>query len=143
MAKFDRTATAVWQGAGKDGMGRLSTASGVLKDAGYAADMRFGDRPGTNPEELIAAAHAGCYAMALSFALQRAGFTSEKLEASATVTVEQSDKGFDITRSALTVKATVPGISKEKFMEAAEGAKAGCPVSKALKVDITLDASLA
>lgn len=142
MAKFDRKARAVWQGGGKDGKGELATDSGALK-APYSAGMRFGDEAGTNPEELIAAAHAGCFAMALAFALERAGFPADSLDVQATVTVESADPGFKISKSALILKASVPGLTREKFEELANGAKQGCPVSKVLNAEISLDATLA
>ena len=144
---MDRQATAVWHGGITDGHGHLSVQSGVLSDQGYSFKSRFHDEAGklgTNPEELIAAAHAGCFAMALSHALGAAGFTPQELDARAVVTVEPKNGGFEITRSKLTLKAKVPGIDPAKFKEIAEEAKAGCPVSKALAgVEISLDAKLA
>ncbi|WP_157218829.1 OsmC family protein [Flavisphingomonas formosensis] len=137
-----RTATARYEGLGKDGKGSISTQSGVLKDQFYAFNTRFGEDPGTNPEELIAAAHAGCFTMALSFALARAGFTDGTLETKAAVKLEQSDGGFTITRSDLTLTASVPGIDAGKFAEIAAEAKAGCPVSKLLKAEISLTHTL-
>ena len=137
-----RTATARYEGLGKDGKGSISTQSGVLKDQFYAFNTRFGEDPGTNPEELIAAAHAGCFTMALSFALARAGFTDGTLETKAAVKLEQADGGFSITRSDLTLTASVPGIDAEKFAEIAAEAKAGCPVSKLLKAEISLTHTL-
>ncbi len=133
-----RTATAVWNGSGKEGAGQLSSQSTVLNKTQYSYKSRFEDGVGTNPEELIAAAHAGCFAMKLSFVLGAAGFTPDSIEATSVVTL---DNGV-ITGSHLTVKAKVPGITKEKFEESAADAKANCPVSKALSMDITMDASL-
>lgn len=143
MASFTRTASAQWQGTGKEGAGSLSTQSGVLSSTPYGANMRFGEAKGTNPEELIAAAHAGCFTMALAFALSREGFTPDRIETSAAVTVESDGAGFKISKSALRLQATVPNISQEQFQKVAEGAKAGCPVSKVLNADITLDWQLA
>ncbi|MFC3123765.1 OsmC family protein [Pseudoroseomonas globiformis] len=136
------TGSAVWQGGIKDGKGAISTKSGVLKDQAYGFGTRFEGKPGTNPEELIAAAHAACFSMALSKALGDAGFTAEKLDSSAEVSLEQKDGGFAITSSKLTLKATVPGIDDAKFQEIAAAAKAGCPVSKVLNAEISLSATL-
>jgi osmotically inducible protein OsmC len=133
-----RTATAVWNGSGKDGSGKLSTQSNVLKQTAYSYKSRFEEGTGTNPEELIAAAHAGCFSMKLSFVLGGAGFTPESIETSSTVTLEDGV----IKSSQLTVSAKVPGISEEKFMQCAEEAKTNCPVSKALNMQITMDATL-
>jgi osmotically inducible protein OsmC len=133
-----RTATAVWNGSGKEGSGNLTTQSTVLNKTQYSYKSRFEDGIGTNPEELVGAAHAGCFAMKLSFVLQAAGFTADSLEVTATVTL---DNGA-ITGSDLVLKAKVPGISQEKFLESAEDAKANCPVSKLLNANITLQASL-
>lgn len=138
-----RTATARYQGFGKEGKGQLDTPSGVLDATPYSYDTRFGDEKGTNPEELIAAAHAGCFTMALSFALARAGFSEGSLETTAAVKLEQQGDGFAVTRSDLTLKAEVPGISPEQFDELAAGAKANCPISKLLKAEITLSHTLA
>ena len=138
-----RTATARYQGFGKDGKGRLDSPSGVLDATPYSYNTRFGDEKGTNPEELIAAAHAGCFTMALSFALARAGFSEGTLETTAAVKLEQQGDGFTITRSDLTLKAEVPGISPEQFDELAAGAKANCPVSKLLNAEVTLSHTLA
>jgi lipoyl-dependent peroxiredoxin len=143
MASFTRTASAQWQGTGKEGKGTLSTQSGVLSATPYAANMRFGDAKGTNPEELIAAAHAGCFTMALAFALERAGFTPTSLATTAAVTVEAENPGFKVSKSALKLEASVPNIAREEFQKIAEGAKAGCPISKVLKAEITLDWNLA
>jgi osmotically inducible protein OsmC len=139
MAGITRTARAEWQGTGKEGKGTLTTQSGVLSATPYGFNTRFGDQKGTNPEELIGAAHAGCFAMALAFALQGAGFTPTRLAVSAAVTLEPEGSGFKISKSALKLEATVPNIDRGQFQKLAEGAKAGCPVSKVLNADITLD----
>jgi len=133
-----RTATAIWNGSGKEGSGNLTTQSKTLNQTKYDYRSRFEDGTSTNPEELIAAAHAGCFAMKLSFVLGAAGFTPESLEASSTVTLEDGT----IKSSRIVLKAKVPGITADKFKEAADDAKANCPVSKALNMDISLDASL-
>ena len=133
-----RSATARYEGLGKDGRGHISTQSTVLDDTAYGFGTRFGDEKGTNPEELIAAAHAGCFTMALSFALAKAGHADGKLETKAAVTIEQDGDGFTITRSALDLTASVPGISAEDFARIAQEAKDGCPVSKLLNAEITL-----
>ncbi|MBA3919972.1 MAG: OsmC family peroxiredoxin [Gemmatimonas sp.] len=141
-----RTGSAVWNGTIKDGSGSLTTPSGVLSSTPYSFKMRFEDetgRSGTNPEELIAAAHAGCFSMALSGQLTKAGFTPESLATSAAVTLEQKDGGFAITKVHLTLEAKVPGITEAQFQELAGAAKAGCPVSKVLNAEITLAATLA
>ncbi len=134
-----RTARARYEGLGKEGKGAVSTQSGVLQDQGYGFGTRFGDVPGTNPEELIAAAHASCFAMALSFALAKEGFTDGTLEARAKVTLEPEGEGFRVTRSDLTLDARVPGIEEDRFAEIAKGAKANCPISKLLKAEIGFD----
>jgi lipoyl-dependent peroxiredoxin len=139
MASFTRTARAEWQGTGKEGKGNLSTQSGVLSATPYGFNTRFGDTKGTNPEELLAASHAGCFSMALAFALTGAGFTPTKIATSAAVTLESDGAGFKISRSALVLEATVPNITQEQFQKVAEGAKAGCPISKVLNAEITLD----
>lgn len=140
-----RKSTAVWSG-GKDGRGQLSSTSGVLQDTPYSFSTRFENeegKAGTNPEELIAAAHAGCFSMALSFALAGAGFTAEQVRTEAAVKLEKSGEGFAITSIHLTLEGKVPGVSAEKFEELAQSAKQNCPVSKALQaVDISLDARL-
>jgi osmotically inducible protein OsmC len=133
-----RTATARYSGFGKEGKGALTTQSGVLSDQFYGFNTRFEDEPGTNPEELIAAAHAGCFTMALSFALARAGFSDGTLETKAAVKLEQKDGGFAITKSDLTLEASVPGIDADQFAELAEEAKKGCPVSKLLNAEVSL-----
>ena len=138
-----RTGSAVWKGAIKEGSGTVSTESGVLKDVNYSFSKRFGDEKGTNPEELIGAAHASCYSMALSGALGAAGMTADEIATSAAVTVVPVEGGFAITAVHLTVKAKIPGADPEAFRKAAEGAKANCPVSKVLNAEITMDATLA
>ena len=143
MATITRTASAHWQGTGKEGKGTLTTQSDVLSTTPYGFNTRFGDTKGTNPEELIAAAHAGCFSMALAFALSAAGFTPDSIDASARVSLEPDGPGFKISRSALTLEAKVPGISQEQFQKIAEGAKAGCPISKVHNAEITLDWKLA
>jgi osmotically inducible protein OsmC len=138
-----RKARAVWRGTGKDGSGRLSSDSGVLSDTAYSFKTRFESEKGTNPEELIAAAHAGCFTMALAFQLQTAGYNPTELDASAAVSLDKDGPGFRISRSALTLRAQVPGIDKAKFQELVQAAKEGCPVSKLLNAEITLDWTLA
>ncbi len=133
-----RTASARYDGLGRDGKGHVSTQSGVLNDSPYAFNTRFGDEPGTNPEELIAAAHASCFTMALSFALAGAGYTDGKLETTAKVTLDRDGTAFTITRSDLELTATVPGIDAEQFAALAAEAEANCPVSKLFKAEITL-----
>ena len=134
--------TAVWHGGLKDGKGAISTKSGALKDYPYGFASRFEGKPGTNPEELIGAAHAGCFAMALSLILGDAGFKADEMNTKADVTLEKQGDGFAITKVHLTLRAKIPGCDKAKFDELAGNAKAGCPVSKLLKAEITLDASL-
>ncbi len=138
-----RTATARYTGLGKAGKGQLTSPSGVLEATPYSFNTRFGDEKGTNPEELVAAAHAGCFTMALSFALAQAGFSDGTLETTAAVKLEQDGDGFSITRSDLKLRAEVPGISQEQFEALAKGAEANCPVSKLLKAEITLEWELA
>jgi osmotically inducible protein OsmC len=138
-----RNATAVWSGNLKSGKGSLSSDSGVLKETPYSFSTRFEGAPGTNPEELIAAAHAGCFTMALSAALQGAGFTADRLQTTATLSLENVPAtSWTITSVQLTTVAKIPGITPEKFAEIAAGAKANCPVSRVLKAEITLDAKL-
>ncbi|WP_256013057.1 OsmC family protein [Desertivirga xinjiangensis] len=141
-----RRSTAVWNGTGKEGKGVLTSTSGVLSNTPYSFAARFESedgKAGTNPEELIAAAHAGCFSMALSFQLAGAGFTPDELKTEAAVKVEPGEGGFSITSITLKLEAKIPGISEEQFSELANAAKAGCPVSKALSaVDITLAARL-
>jgi len=133
-----RTAKARYEGLGKTGKGWISTRSGVLTEQRYGFGTRFESEPGTNPEELIGAAHAACFTMALSFALAGRGLADGTLETSARVTLEQDGQGFTITRSDLTLTAEVPGISAEDLRAVAEEAKANCPVSKLLNAEITL-----
>jgi len=137
-----RKAKAVWRGTGRAGNGNLSTDSGVLADTPYSFRTRFESEKGTNPEELIAAAHAGCFTMALAFGLQAAGYTPTELATEAAVTLEPEGKGFRISRSALTLRAKVPNIEEAKLAEMANDAEKNCPVSKVLKAEITLDAKL-
>ena len=138
-----RTASAIWQGNLKNGKGTLSTDSSVLKQTPYSFASRFATGTGTNPEELFAAAHAGCFTMALSAALDGAGFVADTLATTAALTLENHPQtSWTITSIHLTTTATVPGVSPEKFAEIAAGAKANCPVSRVLKAEITLDAKL-
>jgi osmotically inducible protein OsmC len=137
-----KKAWAVWKGGIKDGGGTISTETGVLKEAPYGFKARFENGPGTNPEELIGAAHAGCFSMALSKMLGDAGLTAERIETHAAVTLDKVGDGFEITASHLTVSAKIPGADQAKFEELANKAKAGCPVSKLLKATITMDAKL-
>jgi osmotically inducible protein OsmC len=141
---MDRTASAVWHGGLKDGKGTISSQSGVLKETQYSFSTRFENGVGTNPEELIAAAHAGCFTMALSAQLSGANLIPESLETTATVTLAKTDAGFGITRIALVTKAKVPGANAEAFDTAAQEAKTNCPISKLFKgnAEITLDAKL-
>lgn len=137
-----RKANAVWRGTGRDGAGDLTTASGVLNGTAYSYKTRFEDEPGTNPEELMAAAHAGCFTMALAFALQQAGLTPLELRTEAAVSLDAADGGFRISKSALTLRAKVPGLDEARFQELAKGAEQNCPVSRVLNAEITLDARL-
>ncbi|HBS77338.1 MAG TPA: OsmC family peroxiredoxin [Pseudomonas sp.] len=137
-----KTASAVWQGDLKSGKGTISTESGALKDNPYGFNTRFEGAPGTNPEELIGAAHAGCFSMALSMMLGQAGLTAERINTTAEVTLDKDDKGFSITAIALTLKAKVPGADNEQFQQIANQAKEGCPVSRVLNAQISLDATL-
>jgi osmotically inducible protein OsmC len=137
-----RTGSAVWTGGLKDGKGTVSTQSGVLKESQYSFSTRFEDGIGTNPEELIAAAHAGCFSMALSGQLGAAGMTAESIRTTATVSLEKTDSGFSITAIHLDLNARIPGAEKTAFEKAAADAKAGCPVSRVLNAKITLDAKL-
>ncbi|MBA4791137.1 MAG: OsmC family protein [Rhizobiales bacterium] len=134
--------SAVWSGGIKDGKGAISTKSGALDAYPYGFASRFEGKPGTNPEELIGAAHAGCFTMALSLILGEAGLTAEHMETKADVTLVKQADGFAITAVALTLRAKIPGADDAKFQELAAKAKAGCPVSKVLNADITLDAAL-
>jgi osmotically inducible protein OsmC len=142
MATIVRDATAVWTGAGKDGRGALTTQSGTLKDTPYSFTTRFGDGKGTNPEELIAAAHAGCFSMALAFKLAGAGHPPERLETKADLSIVQEGGGWRISAVTLNLKAKVPGLARDEFQKLAEEAKATCPVSKVLNAEITLKAAL-
>lgn len=142
MPTIVREATAVWTGSGKDGQGTLTTQSGALAELPYSTPKRFGNEQGTNPEELIAAAHAGCFSMALAFQLSGAGHTAERLRTRAELSIAQEPAGWRIKTVTLHLAAKVPGISREEFMRLAENAKAGCPVSNVLKAEISLKAEL-
>ena len=135
-----RKASAVWRGGLKDGKGSISTESGSLKETQYSFSTRFENGVGTNPEELIAAAHAGCFSMAFSAELGKAGITPESISTTATVTLEKTDAGFTVTASHLEMTAKIPGVDSAKALEIANAAKAGCPISRLLKANITLDA---
>jgi osmotically inducible protein OsmC len=137
-----RTASAVWNGGLKDGKGSISTESGVLSDTQYSFSTRFEEGKGTNPEELIAAAHAGCFSMALSAQLGTENKTAEKIETSAEVTLLKTDAGFTVTAVHLKVRAKIPGATPPDFLKAAEAAKANCPISRLLKAEITMEARL-
>jgi osmotically inducible protein OsmC len=137
-----RNAVAVWKGGLKDGKGTLSTDSHVLSDAQYSFGTRFEDGIGTNPEELLAAAHAGCFSMALSAQLGEAGMTAESIRTTATITLDKAEGGFAITKSHLDVTVKIPGGDKQAFDAATAKAKAGCPLSKVLKAEITMDTRL-
>jgi lipoyl-dependent peroxiredoxin len=138
-----RKAKAVWHGTGRDGSGALSSDSGILSDTPYSFRTRFENEKGTNPEELIAAAHAGCFTMALAFGMQMAGITPTELATEAAVTLEPEGQGFKISKSALTLRAKVPNLDEAKFLQLAKDAEKNCPVSKVLNAEITLDAKLA
>ena len=137
-----RNASAEWKGGLKDGKGTISTDSGVLENTQYSFSTRFEEGKGTNPEELIAAAHAGCFSMALSGQLGNAGLTADSIKTTASVTLEKTDAGFTITKVHLDVAAKIPGASQEAFDTAANNAKAGCPISRLLKAEITMNARL-
>lgn len=137
-----KTASAHWEGDLKTGIGSISTETGVLREAPYGFKARFEGGKGTNPEELIGAAHAGCFSMALSMILGEAGLTAESIDTTAEVTLDKQDDGFAITAVHLVLKAKVPGATQQQFDELTTKAKEGCPVSKVLKADITLDATL-
>ncbi|MEQ1354440.1 MAG: OsmC family protein [Candidatus Acidiferrum sp.] len=139
---MDRKALAVWSGGLKDGKGTLSTASGVLRETQYSFSARFENGAGTNPEELLAAAHAGCFTMALSGQLGKAGLTAQKLETTATVTLGKDGEGFSISKSHLDLVAHIAGADQAKFDEAVKNAETGCPVSKLFKAEITVSAKL-
>lgn len=140
---INKSGSANWQGGLKDGTGTVSTESGVLDKQNFGFNKRFGDEAGTNPEELIAAAHASCFSMALSNILGDYDLKAEDISTVATVTLEQVDGGFAVTKSHLKMTAVIPGASEETFLEAANKAKAGCPISKLLNAEITMDATLA
>jgi osmotically inducible protein OsmC len=142
-ATMKRTASARWQGGLKDGQGSISAQSGVLSNTPYSFGARFEQGKGTNPEELIAAAHAGCFTMALSAQLEKVGLKAESLETTATITLEKKDTGFEVTESHLDLTARIPGADAQKFEVAANEAKAGCPISRLLNTKITLNARLA
>ena len=137
-----RKARALWRGSGRDGNGDLSTDSGVLANTPYSFRTRFESEKGSNPEELLAAAHVGCFTMALAFRLQRAGYTATELNAEAAVTFEQEKESFRISRSALTLRASVPNLDQDTFARLAQDAEQNCPVSRVLRAEITLDAKL-
>jgi osmotically inducible protein OsmC len=137
-----RKATAHWRGTGRDGSGTLSTDSGVLSNSPYSFRTRMENEKGTNPEELIAAAHAGCFTMAVAFGLQAGGYTPTDVTTEAAVTLEREGQGYRISRSALTLRASVPNLSNEEFIRLAQDAEKNCPVSKVLNAEITLDAKL-
>jgi len=137
-----RLASAVWQGGIKDGKGSISTQSTTLKETQYSYSTRFENGVGTNPEELLAAAHAGCFSMALSLVLNQAGLTAERIETKCAISLEKAGEGFSVTESHLDVEAKVPGATAEAFQQAADGAKANCPVSKLYNTKITMDAKL-
>ena len=139
---MQRNASAHWSGGLKDGKGTVSSASGVLKDTPYSFSTRFESQPGTNPEELIAAAHAGCFTMALSGQLGAAGMTAQAIDTTATVTLEKVEAGFSVTSIHLKVTAKIPGADPAKFDQAAKNAKEGCPISRLLNTKITMDAKL-
>ncbi|MFW2350219.1 OsmC family protein [Qipengyuania sp.] len=136
-----KSGSARYEGLGKDGKGHVSTGSGALDDQPYGFQTRFEDKPGTNPEELIAAAHASCFTMALSFKLAEAGHSDGTIETEARVSLEKGDDGFAVTKSALSTRAKVPGLDRAKFEELAADAKATCPISKLLDTEITLETS--
>jgi osmotically inducible protein OsmC len=135
--------TAKWQGGLKDGKGAISTKSGAMSEYPYGFASRFEGKPGTNPEELIGAAHAGCFTMALSLILEQAGFKADEMNTKAEITLSKQGDGFAITKSQLTLRAKIPGIDDAKFKELAGMAEKGCPVSKVLNCEISLDAALA
>jgi osmotically inducible protein OsmC len=142
MSGIARTAKAIWKGTGKEGQGNITTQSAVLEKTPYEFHSRFENGKHTNPEELLAAAHAGCFTMAFAFGLNKAGFTAEEIETDCAVTVAPDNGGFTITKSELTMGAVIPNITQAQFDEIAAGAKAGCPVSKLYNCEITLDATL-
>ena len=140
--QIQRKATAVWNGGLRDGRGAISTQSGAIKDQPYGFSSRFEGQPGTNPEELLGAAHAGCFTMAVSAALAEVGLTAERLETNAAVTLERNEGGFSIPAVALRLEARIPGVDDARFQEIAANAKTACPLSKVLRAEITLDAKL-
>ena len=140
---INKSASANWKGGLQDGTGTISTESGVLDEVNYGFKKRFEGEPGSNPEELVAAAHASCFSMALSMILGDAGFTPDDISTKAVVSLEKKDDGFAITKSHLTVTAKVPDATAEDFAKAAETAKANCPISKLFDTEITMDATLA
>ena len=142
MTTIHKSGSARYEGLGKDGKGHVSTQSGALDDQPYGFQTRFEDKPGTNPEELVAAAHASCFTMALSFGLAKAGHSDGTLETKAVVSLDKEGAGFTVTKSALTLTATIDGIKPEDFAKAAADAKANCPLSKLLNCEITLEHSL-
>jgi lipoyl-dependent peroxiredoxin len=137
-----RKASAVWRGGLKEGKGTISTESGVLQETQYSFSTRFENGLGTNPEELIAAAHAGCFSMALSAELGKAGIMPESIRTTATITLDKTDGGWTVTESHLDVTAKIPGVDTAGFAAAANAAKAGCPISRLLKAKVTMDAKL-
>lgn len=140
-----RRATSVWKGSGKEGQGTLSTQSGVFQDQPYSFKLRFQNeegKEGTNPEELIAAAHAGCFNMALGVQLENAGYTPDELRTEAVVSLEKQGEGFAVTKSDLKLSAQIPGIKEDEFQKIAKAAKEGCPISKLLSCEISLDSTL-
>ena len=140
---MQRKASAVWRGGLKEGKGTISSESGVLQETQYSFSTRFENGIGTNPEELVAAAHAGCFSMALSAELGKANITPESIHTTATITMDKTDAGWTITESHLDVAAKIPGVDPAKFTAAANAAKAGCPISRLLKANVTMDAKLA
>ena len=139
---MDKSASAHWEGSLKQGKGTISTESGALKQSPYGFNTRFESEPGTNPEELIGAAHAGCFSMAFSMLLGQEDFTPDSIDTQATVTLDKEGEGFAVTKVHLDMRARIPGIDQAKFEEIADKAKAGCPISKLLKAEISLDARL-
>jgi len=137
-----RKAKAVWYGDGRTGQGDLTSDSGVLSSTPYSYKTRFENEKGTNPEELLAASHAGCFTMAVAFALQGAGYEPTELNTEAAVTLDPDGQGFKVSRSALTLRASVPGLDEATFLDLAHGAEKNCPISKVLNAEITLDAKL-
>ena len=140
---MERKASAQWNGGLKDGKGAVSTASGALRGVPYSFAMRFGDTPGTNPEELVAAAHAGCFSMALSGELEKVGYRAERIETKATLNFDKTDAGWTVKSIHLDVTGKVPGADPAKFQAAAKAAEKGCPISRLLKAEITMSARLA